>query len=181
MDSVKNAIGIPEKNFTFSFRKFRFSCRKFRYSCRKINIFLYYEDFSFWNSPSHVCFCPIYFALVVKTIGKALSGKSFKRHPKKMYPIYLINYPAPSRKKRQANFLTRPRRSHYPATSSVSNKHKTSLLINLWLTTIIAQWNVSQGFVSLWKTSSDKMILQIFDIFSHKFGLLSTQLTLFRP
>ena len=31
------------------------------------------------------------------------------------------------------------------------------------------------------KTSPDKMISQIFDIFSHEFGLFSTQLTLFRP
>ena len=31
------------------------------------------------------------------------------------------------------------------------------------------------------KTSADKMILQIFDIFSHDFSLFSTQLTLFRP
>ena len=30
------------------------------------------------------------------------------------------------------------------------------------------------------KTSADKMILQIFDIFSHELCLLSTQLTLFR-
>ena len=44
-----------------------------------------------------------------------------------------------------------------------------------------AQWNVSQGFVSLGITSADKMISRTFDIFSHEFCLFSTQLTLFRP
>ena len=44
-----------------------------------------------------------------------------------------------------------------------------------------AQWNVSQGFVSLSKTSADNVILQNFHIFSHDFSLFSTQLTLFRP
>ena len=42
-----------------------------------------------------------------------------------------------------------------------------------------AQWNVSQGFVSLVKTSADKVIWQFFDIFSHDFSLFSTKLTYF--
>ena len=34
-----------------------------------------------------------------------------------------------------------------------------------------AQWNVLPGFVSFVKTSADKMVLLIFDIFSHDFSL----------
>ena len=68
---------------------------------------------------------------------------------------------------------------------------KKSNLFQAWITRMIsfssyllpryAQWNVPQGFVLVVKTSADKMVLQILDIFSHDFSLFSTQLTLFRP
>ena len=37
------------------------------------------------------------------------------------------------------------------------------------------------SFCFVVKTSNDKLILQIFDIFSHDFSLFSTQLTLYKP
>ena len=44
----------------------------------------------------------------------------------------------------------------------------------------IAQWNVSWGFVSLWKRQPTTWFRKFFDIFSNKLSLISIQLTLLR-